>query len=553
MNLLEKLQDGSLDEVKESVFRRFHDLTASKPFKFEYSYPNSYGNHLFFIATVNEVPPYRYFSSSYGIYQIHQDHFLYNLIDEGRLISFLTGDEDFLTAVYFNELNPKTSLVNTFCDLDRAAKESLLLLKEGTNAYLFYETDLEKLKVSDKKNRKTQEEAEKIQDAMQKKTIQTFSQKYFAGEKIQDDDKSSYVENNILVLSEWRLTFTKPVSKIFPVEYILDISSEISEEVLRERVRINLSFSSLLRNINVFNAYWTLYKEKIFHNTEVDRKLEIFSKVKDAYLFGIEKMENGVWRKICDFSLTKKDERWQFFGENIPARKVYFALTTFGNRIEDFDETSFKVFLKGIRRYTAEQLRWLNGIGLEVSLPQTKNRKKDFEINVVVSDKETNWLLEIPQTNFKRTANHGEMKSLFDYYSSYPKDFYQAYEKLSGIFGDSTELQEYFIGEAKEAEKKRIEVLKRSKNLFEEFLNSHQDKIVLRQDGSFIVKGKLKNYRMFAHDENVRVEIYPSGAYCCINAKTREGKEYTLYDKFIQYGSALMNDANLREEVHTLR
>lgn len=135
---LQTLYKGKLTSVpQEALLRRLHNLSEMKPFKFDNSYydekrySGSYyygGNeqYLVYVNTVNELPPYRYFSTNKGVYRIHQNHFLYNLIDEGRLFFALEHyrEDDFLNAVYFNDLNPDKKLVDRFCSLSRQDKES---------------------------------------------------------------------------------------------------------------------------------------------------------------------------------------------------------------------------------------------------------------------------------------------------------------------------------------------------------------------------------------------------------------------------------------------
>ena len=69
-----------------------------------------------------------------------------------------------------------------------------------------------------------------------------------------------------------------------------------------------------------------------------------------------------------------------------------------------------------------------------------------------------------------------------------------------------------------------------------------------------MVKGKLKNYIVkMKNDEDVGVWSYPANEYICINEKTKAGQYLCKYDKLLQFCMCMLNDGNLREEIHTIR
>jgi len=53
-------------------------------------------------------------------------------------------------------------------------------------------------------------------------------------------------------------------------------------------------------------------------------------------------------------------------------------------------------------------------------------------------------------------------------------------------------------------------------------------------------------------EENVGVWSYPNNEYICINEKTKAGQYLCKFDKLLQFCMVMLNDGNLREEIHTI-
>ena len=90
--------------------------------------------------------------------------------------------------------------------------------------------------------------------------------------------------------------------------------------------------------------------------------------------------------------------------------------------------------------------------------------------------------------------------------------------------------------------------------MFAEFLDKNKTR-VFKKDNGYIVKGKLKNYLVKIKDEednNIGVWTYPANEYVCINEKTKEGQKLCPADKLLQFCMVMLNDGNLRQEIHTI-
>jgi hypothetical protein len=91
----------------------------------------------------------------------------------------------------------------------------------------------------------------------------------------------------------------------------------------------------------------------------------------------------------------------------------------------------------------------------------------------------------------------------------------------------------------------------KAKTLFIDFIEKNKTKIIPK-DNYYIIKGKLKNYKLCAEKNEAKVYTYPNNQYICIHANDKDGHQLCIWDKLIQFGMALLNDSKIREEISTL-
>ena len=91
----------------------------------------------------------------------------------------------------------------------------------------------------------------------------------------------------------------------------------------------------------------------------------------------------------------------------------------------------------------------------------------------------------------------------------------------------------------------------KAKTLFLDFVTKNNTRIILK-DNFYIIKGKLKTYKLGTEKNQAKAWTYPNNNYVCINEAGKDGHELCIWDKLLQFAMALINDSKLREEISTL-
>lgn len=200
-------------------------------------------------------------------------------------------------------------------------------------------------------------------------------------------------------------------------------------------------------------------------------------------------------------------------------------------------------YLERIRLFSGKQLELLEGKTLEIKL---NGLTIPLNFNFTAEDKE-NWVVSIDSFSVKR--GYEDIKEL-----SYKLDG-GGLGAISGICDTlkaGKKLEDILIGKIQGYVEKRRLAEERAEQLFNEFLEKNKTR-VFKKEGGYIVKGKLKNYLVKMKDEdNVGVWTYPGNEYVCINEKTKEGQYLCMFDKLLQFCMVMLNDGNLRNEIHTI-
>jgi hypothetical protein len=157
---------------------------------------------------------------------------------------------------------------------------------------------------------------------------------------------------------------------------------------------------------------------------------------------------------------------------------------------------------------------------------------------------------EISIDNFSVKRNYSDVRDSFHYLSG---GGLTAISSICDTLKAGEKLENLLIDRVKGYVEKRRLAEEKAEKLFADFLEKNKTK-VFKKEGGYIVKGKLKNYIVKTKDngENVGVWSYPANEYVCINEKTKTGQYLCIADKLLQFCLCMLNDGNLREEIHTI-
>jgi hypothetical protein len=205
--------------------------------------------------------------------------------------------------------------------------------------------------------------------------------------------------------------------------------------------------------------------------------------------------------------------------------------------------TNLEDYLEKIRIFSGKQLELLEGRTIEIKL---NGLTIPLNFNFTAEDKE-NWKVSIDNFSVKR--GYKAIKELsYDLRGG-------GLSAISGICDTlraGKQLEDILIGRIQGYVEKRRIAEERAEQLFNEFLEKNKTRVFKKAEG-YIVKGKLKNYLIKMKDEdNVGVWSYPANEYVCINEKTKEGQYLCMFDKLLQFCMVMLNDGNLREQIHTI-
>jgi hypothetical protein len=224
--------------------------------------------------------------------------------------------------------------------------------------------------------------------------------------------------------------------------------------------------------------------------------------------------------------------------EFISAGRYGHDRATILERIEHLED-----YLEKIRLYSGTQLELLEGKTIEIKL---NGINIPIHFNIMAEDKD-HW--EISIDNFKIKRDYTSVKDSFRWLSG---GGLSAISSICDTLKAGEQLENLLIDRVKGYVEKRRIAEERAEKLFKEFLEKNKTR-VFAKEGGYIVKGKLKNYMVKMKDEdNCGVWSYPGNEYVCINEATKAGQYLCKFDKLLQFCMVMLNDGNLREQIHTI-
>lgn len=493
----------------------------------------------------------RLFYINQCLYWVTTEESIYNYLDTGRGItyysygSYRSKNEKFIIYMY-NDLLITDNKITDFEEYRDKESMNLKVLLETDNekVYLIYEEDL---KAIEKRFAELKAEEELIKKAEKEEELKNVEE----------------VERRMSLLKQYdKMTLLEDEKGIIKDNYFIDkhrgIKVEFTDKIIKLFTKGELINESRYdTNFIRLNYYDFFYKlERIFdvgkYETPIEEKLkEVNPKWLHFKIYNYDpetKTETFLKEVKFEHIIKEGKSKFKINGVVMPRQKIQKAFRFIGgdyhisNVIKE-RIINFESYLEKIRIYSGTQLELLGGKTVEI---RVNHIKIPLSFSFVAEDK-NNW--EIIFEDFKLKKSYSEVKEAFRYISG---GGISAIASICENLHSGSKLEDILINKVKSYLEKRELAEQRAEKLFNEFLEKNKTR-VFKKEGGYIVKGKLKNYLVkMKNAEDVGVYSYPSMEYICINEKTQEGQYLCKYDKFLQFVICMLNDGNLRQEIHTL-
>jgi len=504
--------------------------------------------------TVNQFDPNtRLFYLDNTLYWVTSDEPIYNYLDTGRAISLYdykgyNHKQD--TFYIFNNLIITDKEIVNFEDYKDKESLNLKLLSEIENekVYLVFDEDLGKIK---NRLEEIRTEEHKIDNSEKEEQIKNEQEKEKLVSLIRQYDKMTLLEDNDAIIKDnyfidksngFKIEFKDKIVKLFSKEELVSdntyngtfIQIDYREflDKLERIYRLGKWETKIEEKLQKLNKKWLSFK---IYSYDAETKVEVFLKE--------IKIENNV--------NDKGKRRYKVNGVKMPIQKMskvmeFIGACRYGVDKETVTErlNNLEKYLEKIRLYSGTQLELLQGKTLEIEL---NNVRIPIHFNIIAEDKE-HWIISIDDFSIKR--NYSDVKDTFRWLSG---GGLTAISKICDTLKAGQKLEDILIGKVKGFVEKRRLAEEKAEKLFAEFLENNKTK-VFKKEGGYIIKGKLKNYIVkMKNDNDVGVWSYPANEYICINEKTKAGNYLCKHDKLLQFCIVMLNDGNLREQIHTIR
>jgi len=504
--------------------------------------------------TVNQFDPNtRLFYLDNTLYWVTSDEPIYNYLDTGRAISLYdykgyNHKQD--TFYIFNNLIITDKEIVNFEDYKDKESLNLKLLSEIENekVYLVFDEDLGKIK---NRLEEIRTEEHKIDNSEKEEQIKNEQEKEKLVSLIRQYDKMTLLEDNDAIIKDnyfidksngFKIEFKDKIVKLFSKEELVSdntyngtfIQIDYREflDKLERIYRLGKWETKIEEKLQKLNKKWLSFK---IYSYDPETKAEVFLKE--------IKIENNV--------NDKGKRRYKVNGVKMPIQKMskvmeFIVACRYGVDKATVTErlNNLEKYLEKIRLYSGTQLELLQGKTLEIEL---NNVRIPIHFNIIAEDKE-HWVISIDDFSIER--NYSDVKDTFRWLSG---GGLTAISKICDTLKAGEKLEDILIGKVKGYVEKRRLAEEKAEKLFNEFLENNKTK-VFKKEGGYIVKGKLKNYIVkMKNDNDIGVWSYPANEYICINEKTKAGNYLCKHDKLLQFCMVMLNDGNLREQIHTIR
>jgi hypothetical protein len=488
------------------------------------------------------------------LYMVSSNEPIYNYLDSGRAVIFKGKrsyyDPDNLTIFFFNDLIVTDIEVVGFEDY--RDKDSMQLKRladsDRIKAYLIYQEDLDKIKT---RLAVIREEEEKIKQSEKQEEIKGNEEEEKLESLIRQYDKMTLLEDKETIINGNFFIDKEAGIKVEFKDKVVNLFEK--GELVRDRAYagkfIEISygdFCNKLENVYRVGKWETPIADKL---KTLNKKLLNFK----VYVYNKETKEETFLKeiKIENLSSDKGKPRYKINKVKMPIQKMRNAiefirggrwgrhdLETIRERLINIEDN-----LEKIRLYSGTQLELLQGKTIDIKL---NGLQIPINFNFIAENKDT-WQIKLD--TFSVTRDYTSVKNAFNNLCG---GGLNAVSRICDTLKAGKELEDILIGRIQGYVEKRRIAEERAETLFNEFLDKNKTR-VFKKEAGYIVKGKLKNYLVKMKDsENVGVWSYPANEYVCINEKTKEGQYLCRFDKLLQFCMVMLNDGNLREQIHTI-
>jgi len=511
--------------------------------------------------SVNQFDPNtRLFYLNTILYWVTSDEAIYNYLDTGRAVSYFCkrsyNYNDNKNFYIYNDLLITDKDIINFENYKYKQNLNLKVLAETDTERisLIFNEDLEKIKNRLAEIRAEEEQIEKLEV---KEKIDNTQEEEKLISLIKNYDKMTLLEDKDTIIKDnyfidknegIKIEFKDKVVKLFTKEDL------VTENIDRYGYNVNTFIQMGCRQF--FYKLIDVYKQGKYEEP-IENKLKTLNKKWlsfKIYSYNSEtKVETFLKEIKIENNVNDKGKlRYKVNGIKIPIQKMVnvieficggrYNIIEYTTRIERLN--NLEKYLEQIRLFSRTQLELLKGKTIEIGL---NGVKIPIHFNIIAKDKD-HW--EISIDNFSVKRNYTDVKDTFRWLSG---GGLNAISKICDTLKTGEDLENLLIGRVKGFVEKRKLAEERAEKLFTEFLEKNKTKI-FKKEGGYICKGKLKNYIIkMKNEEDVGVYSYPSMDYICINEKTKDGQYLCKFDKLLQFCMVMLNDGNLREEIHTIR
>jgi len=502
-----------------------------------------------------------------NLLKIPCEHPIYNYIDIDRKVlvneryTYRNENRDEILYV-FNDLDICERNLKLFSDFDNKREMSLKKIGVLNNwhIYLVFKEDIDQVKTlikAQKEEERLEKEKEKAEDLAQtekEKELKEYLKTITKDIKL--EDKDIVICNNYLIDKEQgiKIEFKKPICEIYELEDL--ISGNIAVDNF-----ISLEYSDIMKEFeNIFETgkYEKSIEEKLGEIKKTYKKYLLNFKI---YSYNKETKEEKFIKEVkftVDKGKTGK-EHYYINDIQIPKQKIKFLIrflrgrdrygwnisdTTHNTLINRYAELEQNI--ENYKYYTGKQLDLLEGKDFTVYYKE-KEIPLHFEINNPTR-KIDNWQVKFGNLTLNKT--YTEVKEAYNHYN----------HKSEHIAGQISNICQSLKAEVLEDEIIKhlnlvLEKIKqaeiKAKALFLDFVEKNKTKIIPK-DNFYLVKGKLKTYKLGIEKNEAKVWTYPNNNYVCINEAEKDGHQLVIWDKLLQFAMALINDSKIREEISTL-
>jgi hypothetical protein len=488
------------------------------------------------------------------LYSVSSDEAIYNYLDTGRAISkknnqygYSHNKKDIIFI--YNDLIIADRQVINFEKYKDEDNLSLKVLSESDTekTLLVFNEDLDKIK-----NRLAEIEAEELEIKKSQKE-----------ESIKGDEENERLVS--LIRQYDKMTLLEDTGAIIKDNYFIDKDEGIKIE-FKDKVIKLFDKDDLVSESNYNNGFIQMSFREFFNKLEqiynigkydepIENKLKTLNKKWlnfKVYSYDKETKAEAFLKEIrIENNVNSKGKlRYKINGIKMPIQKMskvmeFISAGRYGHdratileRIEHLED-----YLEKIRLYSGTQLELLEGKTIEIKL---NGINIPIHFNIMAEDKD-HW--EISIDNFKIKRDYTSVKDSFRWLSG---GGLSAISSICDTLKAGEQLENLLIDRVKGYVEKRRIAEERAEKLFKEFLEKNKTR-VFAKEGGYIVKGKLKNYMVKMKDEdNCGVWSYPGNEYVCINEATKAGQYLCKFDKLLQFCMVMLNDGNLREQIHTI-